>query len=206
VKQTVVKLFVEGGGDDRSLRNNCREAFRKFLEKAGFSGYMPRIVSCGSRNSAYDDYCTAVGKGENCVLLVDSEDPVSSDNKPWEHLKERDDWSKPDNGSDEDCHFMVQLTESWFLADVDALKEYFGHGFNENSIPTTADIETVSKKDVIDSLEKATQHTKKGFYNKGNHSFDILSKIDPSKIIKRSKWAKRFADILSEKMRSVRAP
>ena len=43
-----VKLFVEGGGDSHALRTECRAAFSSFLQKAGFSGHMPRIVASGS--------------------------------------------------------------------------------------------------------------------------------------------------------------
>lgn len=59
-----VKLFVEGGGDSNSLRTECRAAFSAFLQKAGLSGYMPRIVASGSRRAAFDDYCTSISNGE----------------------------------------------------------------------------------------------------------------------------------------------
>ena len=71
-----VKLFVEGGGDGKSLRTECRAAFSSFLRKSGLTGYMPRVVASGSRNSAYSDYCTAIKNGELAVLLVDSETEV----------------------------------------------------------------------------------------------------------------------------------
>jgi len=30
-----VKLFVEGGGDSKALRSECRAAFSSFLQKSG---------------------------------------------------------------------------------------------------------------------------------------------------------------------------
>lgn len=212
-----VKLFVEGGGKSNSLHCECRAAFRLFLEKTGLTGHMPRIVACGSRDDAYSDFCTAVINGERAILLVDSEGPViappgiSSDPrtwKPWYHLKHRmgqneqpaDNWDMPEGASDTDCHLMVMLMESWFLADVDALKRYYGQGFNENCFPARNCIEEISKDDIIMSLANATRGTQKGTYDKGRHSFKLLAQIDPDRIVNRSPWAKRFIVLLSEKM------
>jgi hypothetical protein len=109
------------------LRTRCREGFRGFLEKAGFEGNLPRIVACGGRRSAYDRFKTACDQGETGLLLIDSEDTVSV-NSPWEYLASRPDdgFSKPPNVSDDHCHLMVVCMESWFLADKEALSEFFG--------------------------------------------------------------------------------
>lgn len=48
-----VKLYVEGGGDGRVLRQALREGFRAFFESAGLTR-LPRVVACGSRQRAYD--------------------------------------------------------------------------------------------------------------------------------------------------------
>jgi hypothetical protein len=219
--KTTVKLFVEGGGDSNLLRTKCRSAFSNFLQESGLTGIMPRIIASGPRQAAYDDYCTAINNGEKTVLLVDSEAAViiPSDNsvneedpktwKPWHHLKNRqgedgvpaDNWNKPAGASDEDCHLMVQIMESWFFADVEALKRYYGKEFNENSLPKRQDIENISKDDIFNILIKATNKTQKGKYSKGEHSFELLEIIDPHKVVNQSPWAKRFVDLLSDKMR-----
>ena len=49
-----VRLYVEGGGDSKKLRVQCRRGFRKFVEKAGLKGRMPRIVACGGRQAEVD--------------------------------------------------------------------------------------------------------------------------------------------------------
>lgn len=214
-----VKLFVEGGGDSHSLRAKCRAAFNNFLKKYNFDNKMPRIIASGSRQAAYDDFSTAINNGEEAVLLVDSETEVmiSSDNsinddpktwKPWFHLKNRqgedgviaDNWNKPDGASDEDCHLMVQIMESWFFADAGALKRYYGKDFSESSLPKHQDIEKISKQDIFDILSKATIKTQKGKYSKSAHSFDLLEMIDPHKVVDQSPWAKRFVRLLSDKM------
>lgn len=73
----MVKLYVEGGGDSESLHSKCRDGFRCFLKNARLSGALPRIVACGGRGKAIDRFCTALSQGEEALLLVDSEEPVT---------------------------------------------------------------------------------------------------------------------------------
>ncbi|MBI1390590.1 MAG: DUF4276 family protein [bacterium] len=198
------KVYVEGGGDHEALNRKCREGFRKFLENAGFKGRMPRVVACGGRRAAYEDFKIACESGANCFLLIDSEDLVSSISiSPWEYLKNRkgDEFTKPACATDDHCHFMVVCMESWFLADKTALGNFFGQGFNGNALPKNVLIEEIPKKDVYDGLGKATSHSKtKTSYSKGAHSFDILARIDPQKVIASSPWAKRFVECLEKTM------
>lgn len=208
-----MKIFVEGGGDSSQLKANCRKGFASFLEKAGLKGKMPRIVACGSRKHAYDDFCTALNNGEEALLLVDSEESVDTGLqgtedyeiwKPWEHLAQRegDKWLKPTKATNKQCHLMVQCMESWFLADRNTLKSFFGQGFQENQLPATANpIEAIGKQQVYDALAKATADCKtKAQYGKGEHSFKILEQIDPNKVEGASPWAKRCIAVIQEKM------
>lgn len=198
-----VKLYVEGGGDTHQLRSKCREGFRKFLENAGFTGKMPRIVACGGRQSAYDDFRTACKSKETALLLIDSEDLVSADS-PWEHLALRpgDGFAKPAKATDDHCHLMVVCMESWFLADKDALSKFFGDGFNLNALPANRNIESISKTDIYAGLERASaQCKKKDPYGKGKHSFDILIAISPTLVANSCPWAKRFLEKLEEFMK-----
>ena len=60
-----LKLYVEGGSKNSSSLNiECRRGFREFLEKAGLKGKMPTISASGSRDSAFDDYCTATNSSK----------------------------------------------------------------------------------------------------------------------------------------------
>lgn len=215
-----VKLFVEGGGNSNELHTDCRRAFKSFLSKSGLEGHMPRIIACGTRNEAYSDYCTAIENGEEAILLVDSESSViipqdvTDDDrtwKPWHHLKNRrgqdgqlaDCWDKPQNVTESDCHLMVELMESWFIADIDTLKQYYGQGFNESCLPKQTNIENISKNEVIKALKAATKNTQKGSYSKGRHSLEILERINPHRVIERSKWANRFIKLVTVKMRAI---
>lgn len=204
----MVKLYVEGGGDSNELRTACREGFTQFITKAGISK-RPRVVACGSRKDAYDSYCIAIANGDQAVLLVDSEDAVSSQHQagdqnswlPWNHLQSRDGWQKPEGAVDADCHLMVQVMESWFIADRQTLENFFGQHFKVNALPATQrPVEEVSKRHVYQALENATKDCQKSKYGKGAHSFKILKEISPALVQAASPWADRFIAELKNKM------
>ena len=192
-----IKLFVEGGGEGSIQKRRFRTSFMSFLEKAGLAGSMPRIVASGSRNDAFDDFKAELSKSNtNPMLLVDSEGPVTATG-PWQHLQDRDGWQRPPGATDGQCHLMVQMMESWFLADPDAVSAYYGQGFRAGSLPQNPRIEDVGKDDVLNRLEQATRDTNKGRYNKGKHSFDLLERLAPAKVTNASPYAKRFIDALT---------
>jgi hypothetical protein len=207
----MVKLYVEGGGDTAALKTACREGFTTFVTNAGIKN-RPRIVACGSRRDAFDSFCTAIASGEEAILLVDSEDIITAQNQqgepdtwqPWAHLKARagDGWDKPKKATETGCHLMAQIMESWFLADRDALKTFFGQGFKENALPAANNaVESIAKQQVYNALAQATNNCKtKAAYGKGEHSFKLLTKINPAKVTKASPWAKRFVDELRKQM------
>ena len=208
----MVKLFVEGGGEGKVLRTECRQAISEFLEKAGLVGCLPRIVASGSRGQAFGDFCTAIRSHEPALLLVDSEGPVPPEYQtgepdawqPWAHLSQRvgDGWAMPVGATERHCHLMVECMENWFLADRAALAEFFGQGFLATALPAaTRPIESVGKIQLYDALQAATNHCKtKAQYGKGEHSFKLLSTIDPLKVVDASPWAKRFVDETKRQM------
>lgn len=217
VKDKKVRLYVEGGGDTDALRTACREGFANFLSKAGLKGHMPRIVACGSRGEAFKDFCTALKIGQRAFLLIDSEAPVATQTgaenstladrrqwQAWAHLKQRpgDEWDQPKQAKDTDCHLMVQIMESWFLADSKTLATFFGTGFDQSKLPSISlGVETIAKQLVYKALDQATAHCKtKASYGKGEHSFKILAAIDPEKVCAASPWAQRLVEVLKQEM------
>lgn len=193
-----VKVYVEGGGDRRELRTKCRQGFSSFFRKAGLDGRLPRIVACGSRHQAYDRFCSAIAHQPEDVnfLLVDSEGPVHTN--AWEHLAQRDGWSRPSGASDESAHLMVQMMESWFLADRDCLARYFGNGFNANALPAPQKaIEDISKDDLERALDESPRQSSKRRYAKGRDSFALLGQIDAAKVIVASPHARRLVEAMS---------
>lgn len=205
-----MKLFVEGGGDNNpSLATECRKGFSKFITQAGICN-RPKIIACGSRITAFKDYCTALKKGEPAMLLVDSEALIDTPLEqgapetwqPWMHLKQRpgDEWTKPENADDSDCHLMVQCMEYWILADRETLAGFYGNGFKEKALPPTLPLEKATKSAVVSGLKMATKDTSKGEYSKGKHSFELLAQIKPELVMAKSAWAKRFVDELKKRM------
>ncbi len=201
-----VKIYIEGGGNDNaSLKAKCRRGFTIFFKNSGLTGKMPSVVACGSRNEAYHDFCIAVKNAKDGImpmLLVDSEAPVVQGdiNFPWTHLKTRDQWDRPAGVEEDQAHLMVQCMESWFVADKETLKAYFGVEFSENYLPRQVVVETIAKGQLEIGLKKATRPTQKGEYGKGAHSFEILENLNPEIVQTASPWAKRLIDTLKEKL------
>jgi hypothetical protein len=176
-------LYIEGG-ESKEDKIRCREGFCKILEKAGFSGRLPRLRACGGRYSAFDDFKTAhAGRrlGDFIAMLVDSEDPVKDLEKTWDHLKSRvgDKWDKPVGAVDEQVLFMTTCMETWIVADRAALREHFGQRLQEKALPALHDLENRSRADVHDKLVRASRDCLNA-YSKGKRSFEVLAKLDPA--------------------------
>lgn len=196
-----VRIYVEGGGNSRSLRRECKSAFAELYRNSKKTTLQPQFIACGGRDSAFDDFQTAIRIHHNdlVLLLVDSEGPVSDIKEPWEHLANRDNWQQPNDVEDKHAYLMVQCMENWFLCDREALNKYFGQGYNQNALPNNTNIEAIAKQDVFRALENASRQTKKR-YDKGAHSFKILKSLDPQKVINGSPSAKRLFYFLATKL------
>jgi hypothetical protein len=191
-----VRIYVEGGLQG-STKSDCRTAFRLFFEKAippkSFS-----VLASGSRNNAFEDFRDALKRHPNdyVILLVDSEEPVAT--PPWQHLRDRsgDNWPCPKHASENQAHLMVQVMESWFLADKQVLNDYYGQEFLANSLPGQPKIELIAKKDVFIALQHASKKTQKGEYHKTRHGFDLLALINPTRVRAASNHADRLLQVL----------
>lgn len=205
----MVKIFVEGGGNNNTdLKSQCRKAFCNFFKKAGLDNRLPRVIACGGRTDAYNDFYKSVRNKENAFLLIDSEDVIddkfdignnnNQDGSPWEHLNntKENQLTKPKDVSDKQCHLMVTSMETWLLADVNALSEYFGKKFKGESLPRHNNLERIDKNNVLEAINKAAKDTAKKRYEKGRDSFCILGMIDPALVQEKSPWAKRLIDTL----------
>lgn len=177
------KLFVEGaaqGPDSKLLQSRCREAFRKLFEKCGLAGRLPQIAACGGRGTAFRDFATAhknAQGGKYVAMLVDSEEPIIEIDKPWEHLKQRDGWDKPETATDEQVLLMTTCMETWIAADRPTLREHYGAALQVNALPSLHDIESRGRHAVQDALQHATRDCKNK-YEKGKRSFEILGKLN----------------------------
>jgi Domain of unknown function (DUF4276) len=182
-----VRIYAEGGGEGELADTQFRNAWADFFKAAGLAGRMPRVIRGKGRQRAYDLFRTAVENRTNetvPLLLIDSEDAVRPDETAWDHLKRRDGWDPPPGAGADDAFLMVQVMETWFLADRSALQNYFGSKLNERLLAVWPNLESVPKATVLDALEKATANCKTK-YTKGRVSFEILAAIDPAEVEKR---------------------
>jgi len=205
---TGIRIYVEGGGDRAHGKRDLRSGFGEFLkllrQQARDKKLRWDVIACGGRDSAFDDFKMALRSHPDSfnVLLVDSESPVTQ--TPWCHLHIRDGWDRPSTVDDDHCHLMIQITEAWFLADVDALVRFYGSGFEPNRLPRNPDIEAVPKADVLDGLTRASEDTVKGRYHKIRHGTKLLKLIDVDKVRKKAESCDRLFTVLGARI-STRA-
>ena len=186
------KLYVEGAGPRRAQQSQCRRAFAKFFEAAGVQN-RPGVEPCGGRQEAFDSFCIALKNSVSAVplLRVDAEVPVTEGHSSWQHLKTRDGWDRPLGAKDDQAFLMVQVMESWFLADPGTLRRNFGPHFSDAPFRAWPALEAVPKQTVYEILEKATTGCKRA-YQKGDESFDVLASMDPAKVEAACPHAKEF--------------
>ena len=144
-------IYIEGGGDgDHSLERLFRRSWTAFFAAWGLRGRMPRVVRGGARNHTFDLFARSIKNPipkRVPLLLVDSEDAIHADHSVWQRLHARDGLHQPPGAHEDQAVLMVHLMETWFLADRQSLKGYFGAGFTENKIRQWPRLEDVPKAD-----------------------------------------------------------
>ena len=180
----MVKLYIEGAGQDRpgthAMSTGVQHVLRigwvddqtpPYRALRGTSVRLRCICDCGENRQA----------GDLPLLLVDAEEGVAEGQTVWQHLKSRDNWDKPSGAGDDQAFLMVQVMETWFLADREMLHAYFGPEFAERHLHAWPSLEDVPKQTVYDALKQATADCKQK-YAKGKVSFELLAKVDPGKV------------------------
>lgn len=192
-----------------------RQAYDKFCTALGQSGGNVCILLVDSEGEAFEavekTVPTVVDKVDSEAeapvavekkAVVNNDDNIYWETRNWEYLKNRDGWDCPEGATEGHVYLMVQFMESWFLADREALKEFYGQGFNVNALPKQP-IEQISKNAVENALNAAIRNTKtkksyKLEYHKTEHGFKILAHLDPEKVGQASSHAKRLFTFLSK--------
>lgn len=196
------KIYLEGGGDSKDLHILCRQGgFRQLMESAGFSGKMPRLVSCGGRDAVYEDFKTAHQQNSTdyIAMLIDSEDPVDDLERTWDHLGKRDHWEQPDGSDDQQVLFMATCMETWILSDRVTLRQHYGHDLQESALSPLENLEQRNRHEVQENLKHATRNCSNA-YQKGKRSFEVLGKLDPATLETHLEAFRRMKRILNEKM------
>lgn len=203
---TEIRIYIEGGGDGKNSKSLLHQGFSNFFKDLKAIARSNQIkwdmIMCGSRNNAFRDFRNAFKTYPSAfiILLVDSEAPINK--PPWEHLKLRDNWDSP-NLDDTHCHLMVQSMEAWLIADIEALKKYYGQGFKEKTIPTNLNVEKIPKDSLEPSLKAASCNTSKGEYRKIQHAAQLLEMIDVAKVRKASYYCDRLFITLTQKITEI---
>ncbi len=195
-----IKIYIEGGGEGKDLDIRFREAWTKFFKAAGLERRMPRPFCGKGRKNTYDLFCTAFKNRkveEFALLLLDSEDAVAEGDTVWQHLKKHDQMDKPAGATDKHDYLMVQVMETWLLADAETLRTYFGKQFKVSKIPAWTDLELQSKQSIFDALDKATAGCGEKRYAKGRISFEVLAIISPQKVADNCPHTKQLLDFLA---------
>jgi hypothetical protein len=201
---TEIRIYFEG---DAALQPALGEFLRGFREKARKNHIRWQLTAAGDGARVFRAFERALDQYPDAfiILLIDAEGPVLD--PPWEHLLRHRIASRRLPGVDDShCHLMVQMMETWLLADVDALANYYRQGFNRGAIPNQADVEKIDKKRVENALHDATRNTAKGVYHKTRHAPDILKLLNPEKLRKASPHCDRLFRTIAELIEPTSPP
>lgn len=192
-----VVIYFEGGGDIRETQAQLRQGMDAFLRSlrqlADSKGWRWRLVALGGRSQAFRRWNRAAARdpGVLHILLVDSEEEVTL--PPCEHLRHRagDGWAIA-KALQPQVHLMAQCMEAWLVADPDGMAGYYGKNFEHGRLPRRKNLEQEPKQSIYDALERATEKTSKGVYEKIKHASALLALVDPNKARQRCPHCERL--------------
>lgn len=192
-----IRIYIEG---DPQLRQGFRTFLKPLYEVARSQNIKiepPKL--CGGRDAAYKAFKAALITHPDAfiVLVVDSEGAL--DKTPWEYLKNRDGWDSMGT-DDTHCYLMVHTMEAWFIADIDALRDYYGQGFQESAIPKHPNVEEIDKDRLTSALKAATRNTLKKEYHKTRHASELLARLKVEKVRQASPNCDRIFTTLAQIM------
>lgn len=196
-KFTEIRLYIEGGGNTASEKNDLKIGFRKFFDTLIQSARQQKlkweIIMCGSNLKTIEAVRLAANSHPTAlnILLIDSDGEVSKDqtNKAYLRNKFEQEGDKKTSQAildlnEEQCYLMVQEMEAWFLADRQVVEHYFRGNFYGNKVPANSKVEDIDKANLVPSLENATRRDPKKQYNKIRDAKYLLEQIDPAKVRK----------------------
>ena len=176
-----IRIYFEG---DKSLRPGLEAFLKTAIDEARGQGVRFNAVAGGPIDETIKDFLAAVRDYPDAlvILLVDSD--RRDDGNLVTYIKSRSVWDTQFGSAikNDQIHFMVQVMESWFLADKDALAGYYGRGFRSNRLPQNPNVERIPKDDVIGGLANATRNTSQKRYHKTKHAPALLQAIDSDKV------------------------
>jgi hypothetical protein len=175
-----LRIYFEG---DPALRVGMRKFFSTIADAASRKGwhFAPPVATKGRPVQAFLIALQTHPTAWN-VLLLDQEDSDEAANRK-QALADCD---------RDSVFWMIEIMESWFLADLDALRKLFGANVKASGNPN---VEGIPKKDVIDRLKRLA----KGDYQKVKHGVRLLASIDPAAVRRAAPDCERmFTTILAK--------
>jgi hypothetical protein len=173
---TEIRLYFEG---DDALRPGFHAFLSDIVNRARIKRIKFKPIACYATPT--EDYRIGLKQYPDAIniLLRDSEGP------------------KIPNPPNEYEFWMVQVMEAWFLADPDALEDYYGRNFARFAFNPR--VEEIRKADVLSWLKNASKDTLKGPYHKTKHAPHILERLDSKKVRKCAPNCERlFREVLAK--------
>jgi hypothetical protein len=186
-----IRIYFEG---NKLLKSGFDTFFSDLKRAAREAQSTLELVAAKDGLSAYRKAQRTHPQAWN-VLLKDSEQPMPAD---WLQLCQR---FGIDQGFVDRVFWMVELMESWFLANPKMLSDYYGVGFLVNSIGERVDVERVPKADVLRTLKQATRGTTKGEYSKVKHAPFLLEKLDSNRVRARAEHCRQLFQVITKLQR-----
>jgi len=184
-----VRVYFEGS-------SRLRPGFTQFLRRVLARRVGIKCIPCRDRASAIRDFRKAVGlrrPGED-ILLIDSEGPDNG--KLFEGLK------LPK--ANRRCVFwMVQMMESWFLADPEALARCY-EKLDRRALKDHLDVETIPKRDVEAILKRATRICSQRYDRRTGAKTTMAPKILAELVPARVREKARNCDLLLSHLEKLR--
>jgi hypothetical protein len=191
VKQRgAIRIYYEGS---KALKPGFDIFFGEIKELARGKRCEFRLIDGGSRDQTKSDFKTALKDHPDAlnVLLIDSEGPLAPD--AGKTLCGTMHWPA---SRAEYIFWMVEMMESWFHADKEALEAFYGEGFNRKALKQNSNVEKISKNDLTKGLKSAIAGRMKGEYDKTEHAQKLLALIDPKKVRSAAPNCNRIFEVL----------
>jgi hypothetical protein len=185
-----IRIYFEG---NRALRPGFEHLFSDLRIAAREADSEIQFVAAKSGPHDYRKAARTHPHAWN-VLLKDSEEQIPA--SPAELCRKLG----IDPTLEASVFWMVELMESWFLADPNALVDYYGQGFSASTIGATQDVERIPKSDVLLRLKQASKNTSKGEYHKVKHAPHILERLNPDRVQKHASHCRKLFDAVKAKL------
>jgi Domain of unknown function (DUF4276) len=187
-----IRIYYEGS----PLLKEGFDAFFAYLkDRARAQRCSIRPIAGGG--SAVSDFAKAIRIHREAwnILLIDSEKPYSEALSL--SICRENQWADEHAGS---IFWMVQMMESWFHADKDALERFYGSKFRRSALARNPRVEEIPKVDLLKGLRAATTETSTGEYHKTRDGSQLLARIDPELVRKAAPNCAKLFDVILAKL------